>query len=76
MRVKFKVNLGSQHAAELGLDHKECVEGAEIDVSAKAAEWLAKKGIVYPLAGMEAPAGEGAGRPSEGSEEGRPGRKR
>lgn len=53
MKVKFRVNLGSQDAefiaSSLGmtLDHNTCLIGREADVSTEVAEWLCdpKRGI-------------------------------
>jgi hypothetical protein len=58
MRIRFRVNLGSRDAAGLGLEFRECGEGSEADVPAKAAEWLINHGYAVSLAGGEPPAAE------------------
>lgn len=45
MTVVFKTNLGSMDAKKFGLDHKECVQGATVDVSEDAATALKDAGI-------------------------------
>jgi hypothetical protein len=45
VRVRFKVNLGSKDARSIGVDYRQCCEGATVDVPAKAGEWLCKHGI-------------------------------
>lgn len=43
--VKFRTNLGSRDAAELGLDYEKCQADKVVEVGAKAAESLSKRGI-------------------------------
>lgn len=45
MRVCFKVNLGSQDAAKLGLDFKACLVGCEVECSDGSGQWLVAHGI-------------------------------
>jgi len=44
MKVKMRTNLGSVHAAEIGLDYKDCLAGKVVEVSDKAATWLIETG--------------------------------
>lgn len=45
MRVRFRNSLGSRDAERHSLDFRECVQGAERDVSEAAGQWLVRKGI-------------------------------
>lgn len=45
MRVRFKVNLGSIDAKDIGVDYRQCQLGTECDVPEKAGRWLVSKGI-------------------------------
>lgn len=55
MKVKFRTNLGSRDATEAGIDHTQCVAGKTVNVPQGFAEYLAKRGIVEPLADPETP---------------------
>ena len=44
MKIVMKVNLGSRDAARYELDFRQCVEGAEIDVSDEFADDLVRRG--------------------------------
>ena len=59
MRVRFKVNLGSNDGDEFGLDVKQCTEGSQVTVSDKAGAWLVARNIatevVEPVRGVSAP---------------------
>jgi hypothetical protein len=52
VKVKFRTTLGSRDAAECSrhasqvIDHAVCVIGEEVEVNAKAAEWLAARGLI------------------------------
>ena len=45
MLVKFRTNLGSNDAARFGLDHRECLGGASVDVPQSTGEALCKLGF-------------------------------
>ncbi len=49
MLVKFRVNLGTNDAIVCGLDHNQCHDGLEVEVSDEAGQWLITKGIVEPV---------------------------
>lgn len=49
MKVSMKVNLGSRDAARFQLNHEECMEGSQPDVSDAAAEWLIATGKAEPV---------------------------
>lgn len=48
MKVRFRTNLGSIDAADLGLDHRECQYGKAVNVADEAAEILIARGIAEP----------------------------
>jgi hypothetical protein len=55
MRVKFVVNLGSKDAVKLGLDHRQCVVDAIVEVSDEAGKALCAVGVATQQAEPAAP---------------------
>ena len=49
MEVVFRTNLGSRDAAELGLNHTECVIGAKVNVGEETCDKLVARGLVEPV---------------------------
>jgi len=49
MKVKFRVNLGSRDAIDLGLDYTKCTKDSELEVSLSSGEQLAKRNLVDVL---------------------------
>lgn len=49
MIVKFRTNLGSRDANQLGLDHTSCQVGCDVDVKDPIAELLIARGIAEVL---------------------------
>lgn len=45
MKVRFTTNLGSQDAAKLGVDHRECTAGSVLDVGEGFTSVLEKMGL-------------------------------
>lgn len=54
MRVRFKVNLGSNDALPLKLDYQQCRKGMELDVPEAAAKWLVAKGHAVEVVEIKA----------------------
>lgn len=48
MKVEMKVNLGSRDAARFQLDCTKCTEGAVVDMSDDAGNWLIGNGWALP----------------------------
>lgn len=44
MKITMRTNLGSVHAAEIGVEFSECTAGKTVDVSERAATWLIEHG--------------------------------
>lgn len=58
MRVSFKVNLGSQDAAKIGVDFQQCTVGNEVDCDLGAGKWLVANGIATEVVIPAPPAPE------------------
>lgn len=64
MIVLFRVNLGSNDAKRLGLDHTKCQIGMECEVSDKTAEVLVNRGIAMPVIAEAKPPAIAESKPS------------
>ena len=49
IKVKFRTNLGSRDAGQLGLDYTACLVGEEVEVGDKTAEKLESLGLCEPI---------------------------
>lgn len=43
MKVRMRTNLGTVHAAAIGVKASECLQGMEPEVSEDAGQWLVKR---------------------------------